>query len=43
METGIVSNPREIEPFRMTELVAFKVQISLSSQGMCDQATDIVG
>lgn len=38
METGIVSISREIEPFRMAKFIAFKVQVSLAAQGMCNQS-----
>jgi len=42
VEAVVVAFAREVEPLRVTELVTLKVQITLTSQTVCDQSDQLV-
>ena len=42
VEAVVVAFTGEVEPFRVAELVAFEVQVALTSQTMCDQTDQLM-
>jgi hypothetical protein len=41
-ETIVVSGTREVEPFRVTELVTLKIEVAFTTETICDETDHFV-